>query len=347
MINGTVVGIDNRKFMRGTPKKFFEAALGVGIEVSNYKKFGEKYNMVLEDLFRKYEIERLLSIYNTHQIKKSFNVETPEDAEIFESFFHDFYKSIMPSVDVLHIFYTYFNRTTTPTIKIFGKDGGSEISPISFISSHLHNSYPHICAYKLLSDDPSKFNSSNIFLDDFQGCITPAWEKLKKGNNIRILIRGDSCNYCVSAADVLINSIDLKIFEKKTSLDEAGLMMALNDFSKKLKIHYIGKGFLRDIAPYTRERISKNSFYGPIVYIFDEKNPFIKKDSIESSPIMNKIFDFVAKIGGSLKYFDKTSDPFLFKTGDYIFPIGSDGEKSIEIFKNLGYPIERLIFDEK
>lgn len=337
MINVKCCGIDSRTFHRSNPMTgaTFLAGFGCAVIVDSYEKFKEKYNEVINDLFSKYSIQKNRKVYCTYLINYAL-----KDPRKQIEFFEDFYTKIISSITELHLFYSYFGKKT-PSVRVFTGKDSMELRPMDFLKKHIIHPFPHFCAHKLIMQDKKYRENTHIFIDDFGGKITRAWFDLEKCDNISIVFKGDTSNYCIATADMLLQSIDNRILEQRLTLDDSGLLMANKEISKKTKTHYIGNFSIT--SPISRDRMDKFKFLArPIVFVVDEQDPFITKKTIEHSIAFRKLFDYVADNHGSLKYYEKDHDNAIIKDGDRIFSMGESGDKVALILPRLGYNIKKI-----
>ena len=347
----SVIGIDTKKFARRGLKGNFLALTGIGIQVKNYLYFKNKYSEIMTDLLNKNDIVVDKKIFKSYDLLK-FGLEL--------DFFQEFFDKIKNEIEKLSFFYSYFphkisgenkKQKIAPReepirfkIKIFPYDMPKEITSIEFLSQHLHNSFPHVCAWELCENG---FDGT-IYIDDFSGKITNAWKSIEKNEKIFVLPNGDKSNALISTADILLTFLDRKMFFEKKFLKEEDIKPIFNDFEDKIETFFISSACLYHIRPLSsRIEIPKyQKLLHPVFYIVNERSKFISKKMIERSPLSNIIINTSFEKNGCFKLFDFDLDHNHLTVDDYLVFFGEEGKKFIEHLKNLGYPFKTTSFTD-
>ena len=271
-------------------------------------------------------------------------------------FFNEFFEKIINEIDKINFFYSFFPNKPTKEeidgdshvapiwkkIRIYPNDGQKEITSIEFLSKHLHNSFPHVCAWELYTK--CKYEGVT-YLDDFSGKITRAWEEIKNNEKIFVLPNGDKCNALISTADILLKYFDKISFSEKKHLNPEDIKTI---FGEKTEIFFISTACLYNIIPLSsKSQIDKYSMLiHPVVFILNEKTKFVGRNAIENSPLLNKIIDSSFDNDGCFKLFDPESDYNFIHPDDCFVFFGEEGKKSVESLKNLGYDFKSVLFNQ-
>ena len=171
----------------------FKALMGVSVTLNNKEKFRRLYDEVLNDLFRKYSLERKRVIY-----KASFLTE--QLLERTNPFISEFLKRLESEIIRVDVYYTFYPDNFSRDIITCSDSYPRAVNPIKFMNN-IYNSYPHYCIWKYIEAyNPRK---ASFEVDFFSGKITPAWNSIKTLKNIHIYFSGCECNKAISLADII------------------------------------------------------------------------------------------------------------------------------------------------
>lgn len=330
-----VVAIDAKDFIRKSSLlgKPFKAPLGVAVKINNYSSFSVKYLDTIRQLKSQYGIVSSLKILKSYDILKRLHSSGLEFMEKIVS-------SLTGEIDSTLVYYTIIPPKKIPKVKMYWGDKGGleEVSPIEFIGQ-LSNYYPHICAWKYFKDNPAE-NDIPIFMDYFEGNITPAWEELQIREHL--FVGSDSTNSAISFADILTKVIDYRLENQHKRL----FMTDILDVAKDLNAKTVFIDQLPQIAPKYKAKIDlNNKMIRPIIYILKEgmekKETLFRPEGkmIEESPAMERILNFATDLGTYYKFYDPFLDQIKIRENDYFIYLGENGKKHANYLLTLGYKI--------
>lgn len=330
-----IVAIDAKDFFRKSrlPGKVFKAPMGVAVRIDDYDSFASNYGVNITKLKSEFRIMSNLKIIKSFDILRKMG---PKGIDFIEKFVN----SLMDEVDSITIYYTVVPSTKITQVNVYWEDKGGleQITPIEFLGQ-LANYYPHICAWKYLEDNPDE-NDVVIYMDSFEGSLTPAWDVLEWKKNI--YVGSDSTNCAISFADLVAKLIDYRLERQHKKLYYKDILEVTSDL--KSRVVFVDQ--LEKIAPKSKTKINLNEkLLRPVVYILKEgynkeiTQQRTEKDVIEGSPAMEKILNFAAELGTNVKFFDLSSDQATIKEDDYFVYLGENGKKFAELMVTLGHKI--------
>lgn len=342
------IGIDSVLLTQQFPRAFRQpisrkGLLGIGVETSDLEQFNESYSKSLSDLFKQngHEIKR--PVYCAREIASVLGFETLEEELLALSNFKD---SLLPAIDKVHFFYTYIFGLKEGLVSIYGQSPKydriqltSQDKGVQDFYDLISNAYPALCAWELRQCK----NTSTLLLDNFQGRVCPAWLELGAAQDTLVYYKGDQCNELISAADILLRLIKIKMIPNKACFLKVEIDKIAELFGKKTQLYFIGKQCLGKITPHVPSRMkSQHLVKHPIAYLIKENPQDDGEESIiENSPLFNDIIKKINSDGGCAKYFHP-DDSKEIKEGDRMVSFGKRGDQIFEKLKRGKYPIEKF-----
>jgi hypothetical protein len=334
-MNDKIVAIDAKDFIRKSNLlgKSFKAPLGVAVKINNYSSFSVKYLDTIRELKSQYGIVSSLKILKSYDILERLRSRGLEFMEKVVS-------SLNGEIDSTLIYYTTIPSKKIAKVKMYwGDKGGLEqVPPIEFIGQ-LSNYYPHVCAWRYFKDNPAETDIP-IFMDYFEGNITPAWEELQMRDHL--YVGSDSTHPAISFADIITKVIDYRLGVQHKKLFWTDILDVARDLNAKTV--FIDQ--LYQIAPKYKAKIDlNNKMIRPVVYILKEgmekKETLFRPEGkmIEESPSMERILNFATDLGTNYKFYDPSLDQRNIRESDYFIYLGENGKRLANYLLTLGYKI--------
>jgi len=320
---------------RGRPHST-RGLIGIGVKSSDHAKTKKVYVSAMKSLFEKYGLRQERPAYCAAELAAIFGTANiDKEKEALEGFL----AQILPSIDEIHLFYTYLFHFKTVTV--FGADSyGSMKIPVTSNKKGemdfydlINPAYTMFCAWKY------SFNASKdiLLLDNFQGKICPAWDEFSQTTKPDLHYNGDRCNALISTADLLVRLVKLRMLEKNCRFLE-GEMHLLPEAGKKFTKHFLGSYYLRRMAPYKRTRIKTQRFAHHPIYIVIRESPKEEgeREMVEATPKFQKLLALAFEKEACVKFFDESEDTRMLTKEDGIYTYGERGKKIIKSLKALG-----------
>jgi len=343
-----VIGIDSRMFRRNTTKKDgspgeFISVVGMGVRVKDYEKFDQEYEKAMENAFK---INGLTKKYKYYCLN-DFEGESLRD-KIVESFVGN----IKNHIEKVHVFYALFSEERIERIKVYGrysKRKGIKLSKPDrtqkqLIKEHLVNTFPGICAWRLM-----EFFSSpglQFHIDFYEGHISEAQEEFENSSFAKLVFpSGDCVNPVISTADILLGLFDKRLSEKKLYLLFQNVRKALPEFKEKILAYPILNKHLPKITPLDKIPIDNNKYMiRPIYWVFKGDNIINSRD-LKHSETYRNLLDFVSFKGGCVKIFDNSKDSSMMNQEDFGVYLNNMGKEQIKTYNKLGKKIRPFNLD--
>lgn len=342
----TVCGIDSNVFERGGVKfPLFKAAWGVGVTIPKYEVFKTLYSKTLGELLEKSGKKRSRIIYSSSAIRGIFN-----NPALANNFLDTLFKKLTPAISHIDIFYTWFPPGKPKSISIHGVGQApvTSLPPIEFIEQKLLHPYPHICAWQYVKNH-AESTKTQIFLDHFQGELTPAWLEIANLPNISVFLKGDECNFAIATADLALSVINRRLLKEPSSgrrgLYPEHLKEILQEFAdNQIHTFFLGQKFLMNIAPISPTPIAlEEKIKHPIIFLVRERQPLVTRYAVENSPLWCSLSNLACKMDGTIKLFDAEKDSKLIQQGvDFMCCMGPEGKKAIECYQLMGFKVKIL-----
>jgi hypothetical protein len=328
---------DSKLIERGYAPHFFRACLGTCLGFSIASEFPERYDKKIETICKDHGIKRERSILKSYDLAKECGDDRKKYMEILSEF-----TAFLGSNNVhINIVYTSFVLSKLPTgITKYGdgKSPSRKIGAIEFIQE-LNNYYPYISAWIVAKS--VMLRNTKIYLDNFEGEITNAWDELRAHHEVKILPRGDLCNPFISSADIVTKYVDEYLSLNRMALNEDNIKSALlaADIHNP-HVFYVGHGHLPDIVPRIQKSINCQDYYArPMTFVI--KEDLLEKESlyIESSPAYQKILSFACEKKTGVRFFSSNEDHKRIQKGDYMIYLGKNGKEVVDFLNALGVEI--------
>mgnify|MGYP001495885667 CR=1 FL=1 len=329
-----VVGFDSKLIRREKPS--FKALLGIGVTINDYDKLVKIYNETVDKIFKECGIQRKKGIYKGTELTEIFYGSGVEILPLIV-------EKIIPSLDYVDIYYTYFepnstdDRTGKPlTMGVFFEEEIKRMNPVEFIDL-LRGPYPAICCYAYLKQLKTEVNSV-YYIDD---CSKLNPSKATTGvithSKTKFLFKGDKVNFAISCADIICRYVDDVCLKTGLHLNK-NLIENLNLNPKYSQTTCIGQKWLSEIKPSRNISLNINHKYPhPIFCFFVDSYVFNKesKSVMEKSNLFRYALDKASQLGGSVKFFEP-SDQELFTEEDFLVTHNEHSKLKTTELKNLG-----------
>jgi len=368
----SVIAVDSKRHIRTWPSGEFFASMGSCLSIDNTTTFNQLYNGIVDHLLSDFGLKRQRHTYSSYQLAHDFGSRTP----VFHTFLSDFTKNLLSSPGVkLTFFYTTLNTKrleeevadeellsredeevstqeeqripeTPKPIQIYGREGSpiKQITAKEFLDT-LDNYYVSICAWKLT--DLTKIYNRNFILDGFEGEITDAWTHLTRSNNVAVAFKGDQCNACVSAADLITRFADLRLKLWRFPIVKDALYRAFNalddtrELSKKFFVKRIWNPDMRMIVPSINRPIDISlHVLHPCIYLCKEENTAEERIRLENSPVFAEILDLAFERNGCVQFYEPKKHTPLMQEGDIFVVYGPEGKKEYSKLKKMKYNLD-------
>ena len=335
----SVIGIDSRKFERTNLRRngklgTFSSIIGIAIKVNDYYTYDQDYKEAIGRAFDDIKEEIDYSYYCYNDIK-----DHPKRYELLNSFV----KNISDKIEKVHVFYSLFSQKEIPEIKVYGrmaKRKGLKLSNPTrsldeFISEHLTNTFPAICAWRIseyFTPDTVEFH-----LDSYSGHIFEAQEELDKSEYcISIIPNGDCSNPVISTADLLLEVLDRRLEIKRLRLLFENIRPVFKEFGEKVLVYPITNKHLPKITPIDNKPIDVTQNIKHPVYWLFKGDALIDSGTLKRSKTYRNLVDYMASRNGTVKLFDKSRDIKQYVDGDYGVFINPQGKETIKTYQNIG-----------
>jgi hypothetical protein len=300
------VGFDAKDFRRvgGKGNEFF-ALIGVGVEVPDPAVLQEHLTDALGEAFDKRGHELTRSVHKRMHLLRLFGPD--EGVRATSEVIH----AIAGQIARITVFYTIIQPWKVPQIWTYKRDRtwGAE-TPLDFMHQ-LSASYVHVSAWKYT--DGGRADGKNLSLDGFQGQQTEAWDELCQ-RELRVYYRGDTCNPVLSAADLIVATIDEEVGRNRFGDESIERALRALNLGIPWTSEYIGIPHLKWIKPYTRKMIDTTRYLAhPVYYILSEDRPENLNNKqarmqLELSPLYGQVADAACDSDGCVKLYDATED---------------------------------------
>lgn len=376
----SIISCDEKHHIRHGKRDVFHGLIGIALGIREPEDFKERYDRILESLFKNSKLYRKKKVYKSSEIGSLF----PGRRDRVLAAYRQLARSLLKIPDVnINVYYMTLNlnllrerakaRSVEPStpeatsqekqeepgseaklITIYGekgREGAKEVSVSDFFKK-VKEYFPIVCAWKLCSF--LNLWHVEIVLDGCKGERSHAWEELvSRCRKVTIAFSGDIYNPFVSSADLLVKWIDEELRESGLPLNQGALNRVLTEWkgvtddleTEHIHIVHLSNKDLKDIQPLSKERIDAfEHLYArhPIFFIFREERNATQRMEIEASPKMNKICDLVYEKDGSLLWWDPKEHSTLIEKGDVAIVFGAKGMEEAKFLVKLGHPLKIL-----
>lgn len=353
---GAIFGVDSKRHIkqRETPEgviKEFRSNIGVVVNPMEIKSFEESYDSILDQLFDKFNIDRVKRVYKSADIGACF----PMQETIANKFRLAFSREIL-KLDDLKISYC-FTRINSKYLEdgkvtIFGKYGYAtrKVDVKSFINI-LDGYYNVLCGWKIMKKT-GVYNCTFLF-DGMEGIYpTKAWEELTSKNNVKIAYSGDRTDPVLATSDVLLKTLDIFLKDDYDPLNEKTIQKIITYDGKvddsNVYYVYIGNPDIDYIKPLEDRQYVLRELQGyikrPIIFVGKGSLPY-QRDALENLPIYPKIHDKAFSLHASIRIYDPKKDSQIIgrsEVADYFISLTNEADQQFELLKRGGSNIIKL-----
>jgi hypothetical protein len=328
---------DSKLLQRGNAPNFFRACIGTCLGFIDHTNFPEKYDLFLDKLCKDAAIKRERIVLKSVDLAK----QCSNDRDKYMRTLIDFTHFLAENGVQINIVFTYFVLSKLPNgVTKYGADRNPhrKVRTMDFLNE-LCGYYPYISAW--ITSKSAQLRNTKIFLDNFEGEVTNAWDELRAHHEIKVLPRGDLCNPFISSADIVTKYIDEYLFVNRLSLTDENIKMALLACNvQNPHVFYVGHGHLPDIVPPINKPINCQDYYiRPMAFVI--KEGILAKEIlyIENTPVYQKILAFAYEKQTGIKFFSSEEDHKRIRRGDYIIYLGKNGKAIVDYLNDLGHGI--------
>lgn len=321
------IGIDACVFERvkQTEGNKFVSMIGCALVTEDLAGFREMYYYGLQKALKENGFKSTRKVLSSNEILTI----TQGNFAVHESLFQE----VLPKISKVNVIFPILNSKRIPKIKVYGKKRFTkEMTFEEFYNSHLVNSFPHICLWKIYSYVYG--TKAKVHIDHFQSEVTEAWDIISKYPDIYCYVNGDMTHVLISMADILCRLIDNRLQENRLFLNGGNLFKILPELgTQQLFSHWIGNVHLPRITMLHSNKVLLNDYIKrPIFHLYLGKNTDLDKKTVFHS--VPKVMNYVHECNGCIKFFTP-ADVNSMKNGDHIICIDKNNKKEVEILKQL------------
>jgi len=323
-----VVAFDSKEFnIPGKVRDFF-SSIGIGLKIRDRTGFQKAYRslMIAEATKRNFNLKR--SVFDSYTLTRLLGGQDS---------YHKFYSNIISELreyfEQMYVFYSIIPPSKIPRLFIYSEQ--TEVrNPVDFLKEHKAG-FVVLCGWKYSEIIPVEERASTVYLDYFEAKHTKAWDALIPLHP-KLFIRGDTCNPCIAAADGILAVLDKQLkrnfYIDSERLSDKSINHALKDLSLKGQPIFIGQPDLHKIVPDSRDQIiTKGVLAHPIHFLCPEAKPDGMtnqeyREMIAYTPVMDQLVERAADSGGSIKFYDATTDYLIASDQDYFAYFGDRGK---------------------
>ena len=326
----STVGIDAGVYERESETSTFKAPMGVAVTIRDRDRFRKKYDDTLNDLFEKYNQEKIKPVYKAAYITKQLKHQTNE-------FVREFLSQMSSELQRIDVFYTYYPEGSVEDIIVCKDSYPRKCKPEKF-TRDIEKGYEHYCLWKYCVEYPTETN--NLFeVDFFQSRVTPAWDYINDLDSFSIFYSGGECNKSISMADIILRLINNTC---KGDLDHSNIFYCLKEYAKNTSIKSFWMGPRRDYLNNMAWRDNLDidttpNIPRPIFWIAWSKytNDATEKVSLEWSNPYNEVMKRAEASFASVRFWDPREFPLQAnKETDIVFLLN---EKAMPILESIRY----------
>jgi hypothetical protein len=314
------VGVDSCVFSRLMEGSSFTALLGIAVTTLDRDKFRQSYDKILNDVFKEIGEKRKKNTYKAAQLTSQLQNNTSKFLDLFID-------KISSELIRVNVFFTFYPEDKIDRIYTCKDSYLRAYSPSKFMDL-ITNAYPHYCVWRYLEAHPDC--SNYLFeVDNFEGKITPAWEKIKDIKNLHIYYSGNETNKLISAADLLLRYICNKLIG---DLNGKSILYCLKDLLNETKIHsyYLGyrSDYLRSMA-FTDDLMinTRNYVKHPVYWILWKSfsGQGEEKNILEWSKEYNEVMNLAEINNGCVRFYKASEIPHLLNEENDVLCLLNDG----------------------
>ncbi len=325
-------GIDSIPYRRLWGEKEFISVLGSCVITKDIDSFNGKYNEVIEKILKINGLKRTRPVYSSCSLQKLF-----KNSDLCFKSLERILKEMESEIEKIRFMFSSYPKT--PEIFMFGDKRISKLPPKDFIKRHLFNSYPHICAWKIIEEG----YNYKIYTDAFFGYITKAWKEIENYNDLHVYLNGDECVPIISLTDIVLRILSKRLEDNSLFIGKSEIQKSFKSYDKKVEVDYIGRGMLPRITPINNIPIPfERNLKHPIFFVMMPKTSFVSNRTFLESPRGNLLFRIVHSNNGCIKFYDKKDDSELIKDGDFLVYFNEEGKKSAELIESFGININKI-----
>ncbi len=289
-----VYGIDSVAHERQWIRGVWKSVIGLCVGVEDFKKFESSYKEKVREILKNNGFHPQRSVYSSYSINR-----LTRNPLLATKIFEEIFNSLKDDIKTFHFIISMYPKM--PEIFIFGRRRMSFLSPKDFMERHLIRSYPHVCAWKILS-----LPNTKVFVDSFDGYLTSAWEDIDTNQNMEILFHGDESNTLISMADIVLRVTDKRLKENFKFLGRREIKEIFPELENKLEVSFLGKSVLPKVTPLVNITMPiYKKVKHPIVFILGPETEYLDSSFIKYSPKGDSLFEFCHIIDGCIKMFNK------------------------------------------
>jgi len=324
----SVVAFDCKEFnIPGRERDFF-APIGIGLRIRDRKAFQKEYRTSIASSVSEHSINLKRSVLDSYTIRKILGGE-----DAFVRFYENLLSDLRPHIEFAHIFYSIIPPRKVKRLFVYGERAEVK-DPVDFLKEH-NAGFVALCGWKYSEIVPQEARADEVCLDYFEAKHTKAWDALSTLKP-KLFVRGDTCNPCIATADGILSMIDKSLkrnfYYDGLKLGDTSIRHALKSLGIPGEPAFIGQPDLRKIVPDSRDQVVTRDFIAhPVFFICTENRPEgisnqDYREMIEYMPVMDQIVEKACDTGGSIKFYDPTTDYMSARPEDFFAHYGERGK---------------------
>lgn len=327
-----IVGTDSKLLTLRHSEGAFKTCIGPVVTYKgSYEEFKEIYNECLSECFENSEYSRKKETYKSYDFMQQF----AEQKEELLDFLEDFFGKILAKEDVeLKIVYSKFSKQALDGGRVqyySSVDYEERSEEVNDFIDGLKRYFPVIATFKALEGD----ESHEVFLDNFSGEVTKAWDSLINTHEVNVLTHGDKTNKLISLSDLMSKYLGEYLNRFGNAyIGEDELREALGDHS--IEIFSVDNRDLDYIVPHRPDEIAVSRYYPSPKFLVLIDNAFDKqKEWFENSKYYDLACQAAETRRSSVKFLDLDSDANIVNSEDFLVYTGPKSKEDAEQIANF------------
>lgn len=333
------VGVDSKILvMKHGQGSTFKSVVGPVIRFEGeYEEFSKLYNEALERTFSESEYERIKETYKSYEIMQQF----AEQKEELIGFLRSFFKEILDHKKIsVNIVYTRFSKQALDggRVQYYSSVNNIEKSTeLNDFIDELKQYFPVVAAFKDLEEEECE-----VYLDNFSGEVTKAWDSLINTHDVNVLSNGDKTNKMISLSDLISKFLGIYLNRYGGSYIEDGTIKEALDTEDNIETTKVHNKDLSYVVPHRPDKISVSRYFPEPKFLILLDNGFDKqREWFEDSKYYDLVCQAAETRSSGVKFLDLDSDSTIASSGDFLVFVGEEAKKTAEQISNLdkGKPI--------
>lgn len=302
----------------------------------SYEEFSEIYNESIEVALEEAGVERKNSVYKSYEVLKEFAEQKEEMLNFLETFIEELFSR--DKVE-LRVAYSRFSKNQLPEGKVryYDSSNTNKKMELNDFIDDLKSYFPAIAAFETLEAN----GDDQVYLDNFNGQVTKAWDSLINSHKVHVLTNGDKVNRLVSTSDLVVKYIEIYINRYENGWIDNDMIKDVLGI-ESIEVVEVTNSNLPYIVPHRPDNISVSRYYPqPMFFVLLDHEFEREKEWFENS----KYYDLVCRAAESrmsaVKFLDIDSDYQMVTSDDFLVFTGQSSKQEAERISkfDLGKPI--------